>query len=163
MVIPTQKVSASSRNTILNAAPDASGSSASRCAICTWKGLMGLKAEPTNAAPALIATATIALKPILRVRINSTGISGMISSCRFWTTPPTAKGTDTTGMMSRSRPCSALVSDVTPRRSAPVASTTVNAPPIRKTRKMISAASAIPRGSATMASNRFTGLGSTSS
>ena len=117
MVIAIQNPSAINRNTIRNRAPEASGSSASCCAIATWKGLMGLKAEPTNAAPALIATATIALKPSRRVRISSTGISGMISSCRFWTTPPMAKGTATTGMMSRSRPCSARVSDVTPRRA----------------------------------------------
>ena len=59
-------------------------------------------------------------------------MSGMISSCMFSTTPPVAKRTETTGMTSRSRPLSARTMDVTPRRSAPVSSTTVNAPPIRK-------------------------------
>ena len=123
---------------------------------------MGLNADPTNAAPALIATATIGVNPSLRARISSTGISGMISSCMFSITPPVAKSIDTSGITSRSRPPNARISEVTPLRSAPVRSTTVNAPPIRNTRKMTSAASAIPRGSATTASNGPTGSGSTS-
>ena len=123
---------------------------------------MGLKADPTNAAPALIATATMGVKPSLRVRMSSTGMRGMISSCMFSTTPPVAKRIETTGMTSRSRPCSMRIMDVTPRLSAPVSSTTVKAPPIRKTRKMTSAAEAMPRGSATIASKKPTGLGSTS-
>ena len=122
---------------------------------------MGLKADPTNAAPALIATATMGVKPSLRVRMRRTGTRGMISSCMFSTTPPVAKNSDTTGITSRSRPRNDRISEVTPRLSAPVSSTTVNAPPMRKTRKMTSAASAMPRGSATMASKNPTGFGST--
>lgn len=86
----------------------------------------------------------------------------MISSCMFSMTPPVAKNSDTTGITRRSRPRSERISEVTPRFSAPVSSTTVNAPPMRKTRKITSAASAIPRGSATIASKKLTGLGSTS-
>ena len=159
--MPIQSASARIRKTPRKSPPEPSGSSASFCAIWTWKGLMGLNADPTNAAPALIATATSGVKPTVRVRMSRTGISGMISSCMFSTTPPVAKKIETMGMTSRSRPLSVRTSDVTPRRSAPVSSTTVNAPPMRNTRKITSAASAMPRGSATIASKRLTGARST--
>ena len=55
------------------------------------EGVDGAEGRSTNAAPALIATATIGLKPSLRVRMRSTGISGMISSCMFSTTPPSRR------------------------------------------------------------------------
>ena len=42
-----------------NCQPEASGSSATFCAMPTWNGLMGLNDAPTSEAPRLIATATI--------------------------------------------------------------------------------------------------------
>jgi hypothetical protein len=122
---------------------------------------MGLKAEPTNAAPADMETATIGVKPIRVVRMRSTGISGMISSCMFSTTPPMPKASETKGTTRRSRPWRRRMSHETVRRSVPLSSTTVKAPPMRKTRKMTWAASAIPRGKATTALNRLTGVRST--
>ena len=43
-----------------NSDPESSGICASCCAIPTWKGLIGLKAAPTAAAPRLMATAVTA-------------------------------------------------------------------------------------------------------
>ena len=47
------------RNTIRKRLPESGGTSATCWAIRTWNGLMGLKADPTNAEPALTATPTI--------------------------------------------------------------------------------------------------------
>ncbi len=80
---------------------------------------------------------------------RSTGTSAMISSCMFSSAPPMQKKMLTTGMTSASLPCSFATSHPTPCLSAPVWSTTVKAPPTRKTKKMTDAASAIPLGTAT--------------
>ena len=69
----------------------------------TWNGLMGPKAEPTMAAPALIETAVSGTNPRREVRMKSVGISAMISSCMFSSTPPVAKAILTTGMTRISR------------------------------------------------------------
>ena len=74
--MPIQSASARTKKTLRKSPPEPRGSSARFCTMCTWKGLMGLNADPTTAAPTLIATATIGVKPSLRVRMSRTGISG---------------------------------------------------------------------------------------
>ena len=86
----------------------------------------------------------------------------MISSCMFSVTPPAAKARHTTGIARISFPLSTRTSQAMPRRSAPVASNTANAPPMRKIRNTTSARCAIPRGIATMASNAPMRFASTS-
>lgn len=146
-----------------NAEPDRIGSSASCCAITTWNGFTGLNADPTAAAPKLMPAAVSGSKPTRSDSRSSTGMSAMISSCVFCSTPPVAKNAAITGMTSSSRPTSARASASTAERSAPVRSTTRNAPPARKTRKMTSAASTKPRGTARNAPNGPTGEASTRS
>ena len=162
MVKPTQRTSASARKTVRKAHPERRGSSARLWAIWTWKGFSGLKAEATKAGPALMATATRGVKPRVRVRTRRGGMSATISSCMFWVAPPPAKKRATAGITQRSRPWKRRTSQETPRFSVPVCSTTLKAPPMRKTRKMTSPASSMPRGRATMASKKPTGSGSTS-
>ncbi len=112
---------------------------------------MGLNEDPTKAAPADIATATRESNPSRRVRMSRTGMSAIISSCIFSKAPAVAKKIEITGMTSISRRPSIPTSQLTASRNAPVISTTVNAPPMRKTRNTTSAASAKPLGMATMA------------
>ena len=163
MVEPIHSASAATSEAVRKPAPDSRGTSASFWAMPTWKGFTGLNAEPTKAAPALIASAVTASKPSRRDTSSTTGISGMISSCMFSRMPPRAKGRATIGISSASRWPKRRTSASTAARSAPVASTTVKAPPIRNTRNTTSAASAMPRGIATAAANRPTGAGSTRS
>ena len=93
--------------------------------------------------------------------MRSVGISAMISSCMFAITPPVANATLTTGITKTSRFLRRATSQATPERSAPVSSITLNAPPMRKIRKITSARSAIPLGMATKASKNPTGVDST--
>ena len=94
---------------------------------------MGLKAAPTPAAPRLMARAVTAEKPRRRVRSRSTGTSAMISSCMFSSAPAVANARLTDGDDERRAAVEACTSHPTPWRSAPVSSTTVKAPPTRKT------------------------------
>ena len=109
----------------------------------------------------LIATATIGENPSRLVSATRIVMSAMISSCMFSITPPVAKSRLITGMTSNCRRPSFATSHDTPVASAPVRSTTVNAAEPKRIRKTTSAALAIPRGMATIASKRPTGLGST--
>ena len=93
----------------------------------------GLNDAPTAAAPRLIATAVSALKPSRRTRSRSTGTNAISSSCIWIRMPPQANAKPTMGMTQRPRPASRRASHLTSRASAPVRSTTANAPPTRKT------------------------------
>src|SRR5438034_846565 len=66
----------------------------------------------------------------------------MISSFMLSSTPPSANASDATGTTSASECPKRRTSQSTPCRSAPVSSTTVNAPPIRNTKKITAAAPA---------------------
>src|SRR5256885_1374051 len=116
---------------------------------------MGLKAAPTAAAPRLAATAVTESKPSRRTRSNMTGTRAMISSFMLSSTPPSANVRQAAGITSASRRAGRRPNQSTAPRRAPVRSTTVNAPPIRKTKKMTDAASAIPKGMADAASVIF--------
>src|SRR5712692_9134861 len=122
---------------------------------------MGLNAAPTAAAPRLIATAVTGLTPSRRVSSSSTGTSAMISSFMLSSTPPSANASEAAGITSAWEWPTRRTSHSTPWRSAPVSSTTVNAPPMRNTKKITAAASAMPRGIATRAFNGPTGRGGT--
>ena len=75
--------------------------------------------------------------------------------------PPAAKARPTTGITSTPRLSSRRASTSTSLLRAPVRSTTVNAPPERKIRKITLAASIRPFGTATSALNTPTGAAST--
>ena len=153
--------SAGTRKPMRNTDPERSGSWASCWAIPTWNGLIGLNDAPTAAAPRLAATAVTRSKPSRRTSSSMTGTSAMISSFMLSSTPPTANATHAAGMTSASRPLSRRTSQSTAPRRAPVRSTTVNAPPIRNTKKITDAASTMPLGMATRAWSGPTGCGST--
>ena len=161
MVPPIQMASASARNTRRNDQPESSGNCDSFCAISTWNGLIGLKAAPTAAAPTLIAAAVTASYPRRRVSTSSAGMSAMISSCMLSSAPPNANTRHVTGMTNAARSASRRTSQSTPYASAPVRSTTANAPPMRNTKNTTSAASSRPFGIATTAANGPTGFAST--
>ncbi len=141
--------------------PLSSGSPATFWAMPTMKGLMGLKVAPTTAAPMLMATAVTRLKPSLATSRTRMGAKAISSSCIWMSTPPVANTTQEIGMTKASWPrnCSIRASSSVP--NTPVRSTTVQAAPTRKTRKMTEAASAIPFGMATRASSGHTGAGFT--
>ena len=90
-----------------------------------------------------------------------TGTRAMISSFMLSSTPPSPNARQAAGITSASRRASRRTNHSTAPRSAPVRSTTVNAPPIRKTKKMTDAASTMPFGMATSARNGPTGWGGT--
>ena len=75
----------------------------------------------------------------------------MISSCKFSSAPPNANTAHTAGMTNPCRLARRTVSQSTARRSAPVRSTTANAPPTRNTKNTMSAALIIPLGISTTA------------
>ena len=125
---------------------ESAGSPASFCASTAWNGFTGLNALPTLAAPMLTATATSGSNPSRRQSNNSTGTSAMISSCKFSNAPPRANTAHRIGMTRPRRSPSRSASQSTTRRNAPVASTTLKAPPTRKTKATTSAARTIPRG-----------------
>ncbi len=99
----------------------------------TWKGLKGLNAAATSEGPRLMATATIGRKPSRRVRRRRTGTKAISSSSIWISMPPVANARPAIGMTSRPRPERTRTIEFTSRASAPVRSTTENAPPTRKT------------------------------
>jgi len=79
----------------------------------------------------------------------------------FSSAPAAANASETIGITSVPRSPSPRTSDPTACFSAPVSSTTVKAPPTRKTKKMTEAASIMPCGTARSAAKGPTGCGST--
>ncbi len=120
-------------NATRNCQPDSRSSSATFCAMPTWKGLMKLNEAPTAEAPRLMATAVTGLNPRRDVSRSNTGTKAISSSCIWSSTPPVPKASPATGMTSSPRPDSAATKEFTSRVRAPVRSTTANPPPTRKT------------------------------
>ena len=79
----------------------------------------------------------------------------------FAITPPVANAKLTAGITRTPRFLRRATSHATPERRAPVSSTMLNAPPMRKIRKITSVRSAIPLGMATSAPKNPTGVDST--
>src|SRR5205823_612036 len=111
--------------------------------------------------PRLIATAPTGRSPRRRASSSITGTSAMISSFMLSSTPPSANASEATGTTSVWECPKRRTSQSTPCLSAPVSSTTVNAPPIRNTKKITAAASDMPRGIATSVWNAPTGRAAT--
>ena len=161
VMLQSQYIIAMPRITVRNSHPDPTGTPATFCAIATMKGSTGENAAAIAAVPMLTATAIRGGSPSEAQISSKSGANATSSSDICMRAPPAAKARPTTGITSTPRLFSRRASTSTRRRSAPVRSTTVNAPPERKMRKMTLAASIKPLGTATKARNTPTGAGST--
>ena len=141
--------------------PASGGSSASLSAMPAWNGFVGPNADPTIAAPALIATTVIASTPMPRPSRISTGMSGMISSCMFSSAPPIVKNRAT--MRDRQESTTAEAPDDGADEHAQGAETIDDDPRGTAMRMVITTSmpAANPRGTAITARNGPTGAAST--
>ena len=87
----------------------------------TVKGFMKAAVKPAPAPARTMATPVMESNPKARARGTMTGMKGRVSSAMPKMQPPMAKMAMTTGMMSRSRPCRALVTAPMEASMAPVA------------------------------------------